>query len=209
MKIYGMKKGSFCVRVPVFFVPLSFRMNSCKCKSSIRHGGTEKACARRRLVLFGAAEEEFPGGGDGDTVGEGPQGLVSLLELFADGEALRTMLFAFAALYALGSEGGLSGETERLGVLEAAAELGLGVHGVVAAEDAGDVDPLGTRHAVAAAGATDLFLESDLGPYFIDQCEVRVCEFADGGFRRRGDVLADHFNRIHSGQDDRHLRLVV
>ena len=119
------------------------------------------------------------------------------------------MLFAFAAFHALSGEGGPPGEAHGLGKLEAAGALRLRKHGVVAAEDAGYVDALGTGHAVAAAGAADFFLLPDALFHFFEDLEVLVGQVS--GLRLGGDpaVFLHHFQRVHARQDDCHLRLVV
>ena len=54
-----------------------------------------------KLQLVAAAEHHLAGEGEDQAQGEGAQGLVRFLELLADGDALRAMLLALAALDAL------------------------------------------------------------------------------------------------------------
>ena len=119
------------------------------------------------------------------------------------------MLLTFAAADALGGEGRFSGQADGLSELKPALAFGLSEHGVVAAEDAGDIDAFGTGHAVAAAGAADLLLCADLALHFLQDRKVRLRQVA--GFRLGSGpaVLFDHPDRIHAGEDDRDLRLVI
>ena len=98
---------------------------------------------------------------DGQSVVERTQGLVRLLELLADREALGTVLLAFSALDTLGGKGRFLCESDGLGELEAPQAFGFCEHGVVAAEDSRNVDAFGTGHAVAAACAADFFPFAD------------------------------------------------
>ena len=67
-----------------------------------------------------ATEHHLAGEGEDQAQGEGAQGLVRLLELLADGDALRAMLLAFSALDALGGESRLFRECDGLAELEPA-----------------------------------------------------------------------------------------
>ena len=109
---------------------------------------------------------------DGQSVVERTQGLVRLLELLADREALGTVLLAFSALDTLGGKGRFLCESDGLGELEAPQAFGFCEHGVVAAEDSRNVDAFGTGHAVAAACAADFFPFADDFFDFFENFEV-------------------------------------
>ena len=135
---------------------------------------------------------------DGQSVVERTQGLVRLLELLADREALGTVLLAFSALDTLGGKGRFLCESDGLGELEAPQAFGFCEHGVVAAEDSRNVDAFGTGHAVAAACAADFFPFADDFFDFFENFEVLLGQMAGLCLRGCSAVFFHHLQGIHA-----------
>ena len=76
-------------------------------------------------------------------------------------------------------------------------------------EDARNIHPVGTRHAVAASGAGHLLLRFDDLFQFLIESEILFGQRTGQRLFRRADVFLDHFLGIHPRQDDGHFGLIV
>ena len=122
---------------------------------------------------------------------------------------LRAVAFALPALDALGRAAGISAESGALQVLPPGGTLSFGIHGVVAAERAGDVHPLGTGHTVAAAGTANLYAPAD---FLLDPLHQGLTGFRHTPWSRVGggfQVFPHHVQGVHAGQHAGDLWLVV
>ena len=137
------------------------------------------------------------------------KGFVGFHQFFPDGNILGTVLFAFSTADTLGGEGRLFCKSNSLAKLKTSGTFGLRVHGIVTAEDSRYVDAFGTGHAVAAPGAADFFFFTNLCLDSFKNCQIFLCQLPC--LCKGGDpaVFLDHFQGIHAGEDNRHLRLVV
>ena len=119
------------------------------------------------------------------------------------------MLFTFSTPDALRGERRLPGHADRLGELEPAVPFSFGIHGVVAAEDARDIDALRAGHAVPAGGAADFLPGADQAFHLFQEGKIIRIQVSRRGGIRGGSILRDHLQGIHAGQDDGDFRLVV
>ena len=88
--------------------------------------------------------------------------LVCFHQLLPDRDALRTMLFALAALHTQRSICRCHPERDGLEIFEPSGTLILGIHMVIAGEDRRNINTLGTRHAVSATRAVYLGALNDI-----------------------------------------------
>ena len=119
------------------------------------------------------------------------------------------MLLAFAASYALCREGRFLGETDSLHELGTSRRLAFHEHRIVAAEDPGDINALGTRHAIAASRASHFLLLADLLLYHFESVKIFLRQMTRRCLGGSPAVFLHHLHRIHAGQDNCHFRLVV
>ena len=119
------------------------------------------------------------------------------------------MLLTLAALDALRGKGRLPGQADCLGKLEPALGFAFHIHGVPAAEDAGNIHAAGAGHAVAAAGAADFLVRENGFLNLFQDGEVTFRHRAGDGFISDPTVFFHHGPGIHAGKDNRYFRLVI
>ena len=144
------------------------------------------------IILFFLSDHDTASSLEVDLLPPVAEMLVCFHELFPDRDALGAMLLALAALNAERGIGGCHSKADRLEILETAGAFALGIHVVIAREDRRDVDTLGTRHAVSAAGAVYLRALDNVRLDLLDEFFFFRSVISGLGFRCDAAVLFDH-----------------
>ena len=97
----------------------------------------------------------------------------------------------------------------RLRELEASLAFILGIHGIIASENTGNINAFRTRHAIPAPGAADLFEFADLSDHFLQGRKIIRGKRTGLRFGSYTAVFLNHFHGIHAGKHHRHFFLVI